>query len=66
MFVASTSNDSELQHRELSDLWDNECDNGGWSLYEIAAASDSELPWRGVLTDRDEPAPALVAADRRR
>jgi len=58
--------DSELQHRELGDLWDNECDNGGWSLYEINPAPEDELPWRGVLTDRDEPAPALVAAERRR
>jgi phosphoserine phosphatase len=54
--------DSELQHRELSDLWDIECDNGGWSLYEIVAEPGSELPWRGMLTDHEEPAPVLVVA----
>ena len=57
--------DSELQHRELGDLWDNECDNGGWRLYEIVAESGGELPWRGMLTDHEEPAPALLAVDRR-
>jgi probable phosphoglycerate mutase len=57
--------DSELQHCDLGDLWDNECDNGGWTLYQISEDPASELAWRGAVIDRDDPAPALVTAGRR-
>lgn len=41
--------DSELQHRELTDLWENECDDGGWSLYDVVSDPDSELGYRGIV-----------------
>src|SRR5207253_9095655 len=40
--------DSELQHRELGDLWENECDDGEWSLYEVAAEPSAAVSYRGV------------------
>lgn len=45
--------DSELQHCDLSDLWESECDNGGWRLFEIVPEPDSELPFRGVVAERE-------------
>lgn len=47
--------DSELQNCELTDLWDNECDNGHWSVYEVVADPTSELCFRGVT--QNAPAP---------
>jgi len=48
--------DSELTHSDLTDLWDNECDNGGWIAYEVVADPESELHYRGVTSSVREPA----------
>jgi broad specificity phosphatase PhoE len=43
--------DSELQHRELTDLWESETDNGAWRLYDIAVEVNGELCYRGVAAE---------------
>jgi broad specificity phosphatase PhoE len=59
--------ESELQQSELTDLWDSECDNGSWRLYEVVAAPESDLTFRDVTPAIPTPAfarreekPALV------
>jgi probable phosphoglycerate mutase len=49
--------DSELRHSELSDLWEHECDNGSWRLYEVSPDASAELCYRGVVVER---APVLA------
>jgi phosphoserine phosphatase len=43
--------DSELQHHELTDLWKNECDNGGWSVLEITPKPGAELNFQGIAAE---------------
>jgi phosphoserine phosphatase len=45
--------DSELQHRELDDLWESECDNGGWSLFDVVPEPGTELCFRGLAAERE-------------
>jgi probable phosphoglycerate mutase len=49
--------DSELQCRELVDLWESECDNGGWSLIEVIPDSEAELCFRGIAAETAVQAP---------
>jgi len=54
--------ESELQHRDLSDLWESECDNGSWNVYEILPEPALELGFRGVCAELE---PALIGKQRR-
>lgn len=59
--------DCELQHCGLTDLWDNECDNGGWNVYEVVPDPAGDLAYRGVelshqpVPTRREEKPAMVS-----
>lgn len=54
--------DSELQHRELSDLWECECDQGGWRAYDIVPEPSSEFSFRGLAAEQE---PAAVRREPR-
>jgi broad specificity phosphatase PhoE len=47
---------SELQQSELTDLWKIECDNGGWTIYEVTFGQGSEATFHGIAAESGIPA----------
>lgn len=46
----------ELQHIDLADLWQSECDDGKWDIFDVAEAPGAELAYRGVVQEPHVPA----------